>query len=37
MINNNKYTGCEGCIDFCPAIAISMINDVVSVPQKMKP
>jgi NAD-dependent dihydropyrimidine dehydrogenase PreA subunit len=27
-IDNEKCLGCGGCIDLCPAIAISMINDV---------
>jgi Fe-S-cluster-containing hydrogenase component 2 len=31
QIDNNKCTGCGGCIDLCPEIAISMINDVVTV------
>lgn len=30
-IDSEKCTGCGGCIDLCPAIAISMINDVVTV------
>ncbi|MDX1779481.1 MAG: 4Fe-4S binding protein [Thermodesulfobacteriota bacterium] len=30
-INQGKCTGCGGCIDLCPAIAISMIQDVVTV------
>jgi len=30
-IDNNKCTGCAGCIDLCPEIAISMINDVVTI------
>jgi len=30
-IDTKKCTGCGGCIDICPAIAISMINDVVTV------
>ena len=30
-IDSNKCTGCGGCIDLCSAIAISMINDVVTV------
>ncbi|HUT84673.1 MAG TPA: 4Fe-4S binding protein [Thermodesulfobacteriota bacterium] len=30
-IDTSKCTGCGGCIDICPAIAISMINDVVTV------
>lgn len=30
-IDTNKCTGCGGCIDLCPTIAISMIDDVVTV------
>jgi len=30
-IDMNNCTGCGGCIDLCPVIAISMINDVVTV------
>ena len=30
-IDKEKCTGCGGCIDLCPQIAISMINDVVTV------
>ena len=30
-IDSNKCTGCGGCIDLCPVIAISMINDVVNI------
>jgi len=30
-IDSNKCTGCGGCIDLCPVIAISMINDVVTI------
>jgi len=30
-IDTEKCTGCGGCIDLCPEIAISMINDVVTV------
>ena len=26
-----KCTGCGGCIDLCPQIAIAMIDDVVTV------
>ncbi len=28
-IDTEKCLGCGGCIDLCPAIAISMINDIV--------
>jgi len=30
-IDNTKCTGCGGCIDLCSEIAISMINDVVTI------
>jgi len=30
-IDTNKCTGCGGCIDLCPVIAINMIDDVVTV------
>jgi len=30
-IDTSKCTGCGGCIDLCPVIAISMINDVETV------
>jgi ferredoxin len=30
-INSDVCTGCGGCIDLCPAIAISMVNDMVVV------
>ncbi len=30
-IDREKCVGCGGCIDLCPAIAISMINDVVTI------
>jgi indolepyruvate ferredoxin oxidoreductase alpha subunit len=30
-IDSEKCTRCGGCIDLCPALAISMINDVVTV------
>ena len=31
LINTEKCTGCGGCIDLCPSIAISMIQDVVTI------
>jgi len=30
-IDTTICTGCGGCIDLCPAIAISMIKDVVTI------
>ena len=30
-IDTNKCTGCGGCIDLCPVIAINMNDDVVTV------
>jgi len=30
-IDTEKCVGCGGCLDLCPAIAISMINDVVTI------
>ncbi len=30
-INQEKCTGCGGCIDLCPSIAISMIEDKVII------
>ncbi len=30
-IDSSKCKGCGGCIDLCPVIAISMINDVVTI------
>lgn len=30
-INTEKCTGCGGCIDLCPSIAIGMIQDVVII------
>ena len=30
-IDSTKGTACGGCIDLCSVIAISMINDVVTV------
>lgn len=34
-IETSKCTGCGGCIDLCPAIAISMINDVVTINEEL--
>jgi ferredoxin len=31
VIATEKCVGCGGCIDLCPSIAISMINDVVTI------
>ena len=33
-IDTEKCTGCGGCIDLCPQIAIAMINDVVNVDEE---
>ncbi len=30
-IDQDKCTGCGGCIDLCPVIAISMIDDTVLI------
>lgn len=30
-ISTTKCLGCGGCIDLCPAIAIAMIDDVVTI------
>lgn len=30
-IDLNTCTGCGGCIDLCPALAINMINDEVII------
>ncbi len=30
-IDQDKCTGCGGCIDLCPVIAISMIDDSVLI------
>ena len=30
-INTDVCTGCGGCIDLCPVIAISMVDDMVQV------
>ncbi len=32
-IDREKCTGCGGCIDLCPSISISMIQDVVTIDQ----
>ena len=31
VIDTEKCVGCGGCVDLCPSIAISMINDVVTI------
>jgi NAD-dependent dihydropyrimidine dehydrogenase PreA subunit len=33
-IDTEKCTGCGGCIDLCPQIAIAMIDDVVTVDEE---
>ena len=30
-IDKEKCTGCGGCIDLCPEIAMSLVNDVATV------
>jgi len=30
-IDSDKCVGCGGCIDLCPSIAISMIDDLVVI------
>jgi len=34
-IETSKCTGCGGCIDLCPEIAIRMINDVVTINEEL--
>ena len=34
-VATSKCVGCGGCIDLCPSIAISMINDVVIIDEKL--
>lgn len=31
IVDKNKCTGCETCVDECPAVAISMEDDKASV------
>lgn len=33
-IDTEKCTGCGGCIDLCPTIAISMVNDVATIDEE---
>jgi len=33
-IDIEKCTGCGGCIDLCPQIAIALINDVVTIDEE---
>jgi len=33
-IDTEKCTGCGGCIDLCPPIAIAMINDIVTIDEE---
>jgi Fe-S-cluster-containing hydrogenase component 2 len=35
VIDAEKCVGCGGCVDLCPAIAISMINDVVTIDEDL--
>lgn len=34
-IDSDKCVGCGGCIDLCPAIAISMIDDIVTIDDQL--
>ena len=34
-IDITKCVGCGGCIDLCPVMAISMVNDVVTIDQEL--
>ena len=34
-INSEKCVGCGGCIDLCPSIAISMIDDIVTIDDQL--
>ena len=34
-INRDVCTGCGGCIDLCPTIAISMVDDKVQVDNEL--
>ena len=34
-INGEKCTSCGCCIDLCPVIAISMVNDIVTIDNEL--
>jgi ferredoxin len=34
-IDSNKCVGCGGCIDLCPSIAISMVDDLVIIDDQL--
>ena len=34
-IDSDKCVGCGGCIDLCPSIAISMIDDLVIIDDQL--
>ena len=34
-IDFDKCVGCGGCIDLCPSIAISMIDDIVTIDDQL--
>ncbi len=34
-IDSEKCVGCGGCIDLCPSIAISMIDDLVIIDDQL--
>ena len=34
-IDSDKCVGCGGCIDLCPSIAISMIDDLVVIDDQL--
>ena len=34
-IDSEKCVGCGGCIDLCPSIAISMIDDIVIIDDQL--
>ena len=34
-IDSEKCVGCGGCIDLCPSIAISMIDDLVVIDDQL--
>ena len=34
-IDSDKCVGCGGCIDLCPSIAISMVDDLVIIDDQL--